>query len=144
MSTYPVIIPILMSTSHPDNVTGRADSDTGASQAAERLSAYLETAGASLSRNTVRALSADLRRFAAWCAERGLCPLPARGSTVAAYIEALEDARAPSTVRRYVSSIAAAHKASGERSPSEHAEVQRGAPRDAPAAGEAGRRRSRA
>jgi len=67
----------------------------------------------------------NLGRFAAWCAERGLCPLPARASTMVAYVEAMESVRAPATVRRYVSSIATVHKTAGERSPSEDAEVRR-------------------
>ncbi len=92
----------------------------------ERLTGCLEAAAdGSLSANTVRALRADLGRFAAWCAERGLCPLPARATTVVGYVEAMESVRAPATVRRYVSSIATVHKAAGERSPSEHAEVRR-------------------
>ena len=108
----------------PKSVTPSSGSATPESRADERLSAYLEAAAGSLSANTVRALRADLGRFAAWCAERGLCPLPARASTVAAYVEAMEGERAPATVRRHVSSIASAHRASGERSPLEHAEVQ--------------------
>ena len=73
----------------------------------------------------MRALRGDLERFAAWCAERGSRPLPARPETVAAYIEAASKGRAPSTVRRHVSSIAVAHRAAGEPSPLEHAEVRR-------------------
>ncbi len=100
-------------------------SATQEAQVGARPRADLKTAAdGSLSTNTVRARRADLERFAAWCAERQLAPLPARASTVAAYIEAMERVRAPATVRRYVSSIAAAHKAAGERSPSEYAEVQ--------------------
>ncbi len=114
-----------MTNTHLERVTDISTSATGEAQSDERLRAYLETAAdGSLSANTVRARRADLGRFAAWCAERGLCPLPARAATVAAYIDAMERVRAPATVRRYVSSIAAAHKAAGERSPSEHAEVQ--------------------
>ena len=109
----------------PESVTGPSGSATGEAQAGERLLAYLEAAaGGSLSANTVRAHRADLERFAAWCAGQGLRPLPARAATVVAYIEAMERVRSPATVRRYVSSIAAAHKAAGERSPSEHADVQ--------------------
>ena len=90
------------------------------------LGEYLDAAAdGSLSANTVRALRADLERFAAWCAERGLSPLPATAGTVAAYVEAVSRGLAPATVRRHVSSIAALHRAAGERSPSEHAEVRR-------------------
>ena len=92
----------------------------------ERLLGCLEAAAdGSLSANTVRALRADLGRFAAWCAERGLRALPAAAATVAAYVEAMEGDRAPATVRRYVTSIASAHKAAGEQSPLEYVEVQR-------------------
>ena len=89
-----------------------------------RLSAWLEDARGALSDHTVRALRADLKLFAAWCAERGATPLPARADTVAAYVDAMAGARAPATVRRYVASIAAAHRATGEESPAEHAEVR--------------------
>ena len=94
--------------------------------AASSLGGYLEAAAdRSLSGNTVRALKADLERFATWCAERSSSPLPARAATVVAYIEEVSGDRAPATVRRYVSSIAALHRAAGEESPSEHAEVRR-------------------
>ena len=88
----------------------------------ERLEAV---ADGTLSANTVRALKADLERFAAWCAERDLRPLPADADTVAAYVDAMSGDRAPATVRRHVSSIAAVHRAAGERSPLEDAEVRR-------------------
>ena len=113
-----------MPNSHTANVTDPGEPVTDGAQLGERLSAYLEAAAGSLNANTVRAHRADLGRFAAWCAERGLCALPARASTVVAFVEAMEGERAPATVRRYVSTIAAAHKAAGERSPSEHADVQ--------------------
>ena len=88
---------------------------------------YLEAADdGSLSGNTVRALRADLERFAAWCAERGLSPLPARTRP-----------RWWPTSRRWGASArpppcAATSQASppctrrtGERNPSEHATVGR-------------------
>ena len=99
--------------------------DTQRLQDAERLTAYLEDVRGALSRNTVRAVRADLERFAAWCTEGGHCPLPARAATVVAYVEAMESERAPATVRRYVSSIATVHKAAGEHSPLERATVRR-------------------
>ena len=94
------------------------------SQTGKRLTAYLEDAHGILSGHTLRAVRADLERFAAWCVERGLSPLPARAATVVAYIEAMENDRAPATMHRYVSSIATVHKAAGERSPLEHVTVQ--------------------
>ena len=90
----------------------------------ERLAAYLEKASGVLSRHSVRALKADLERFVAWCAERGLNALPARSATVAEYIEAMARVRAPASVRRYVSSIASAHLAIGARNPVQHVKVK--------------------
>ena len=109
----------------PGGVSDRPDSATRKSQNGERLTAYLEDARGALSGNTVRAVRADLERFGAWCAGRGLSPLPARAATVVAYVEAMASERAPATVRRYVSSVAAAHKAVGEHSPLERVTVRR-------------------
>ena len=66
-----------------------------------------------LSANTERARRSDLRLYAAWCAARGARALPASAETVAAFVDAMAASRAPSTVRRYVASIAAAHRALG-------------------------------
>ena len=101
------------------------DQATQKSQTGERLATYLEDAHGTLSGHTVRAVRADVERFTAWCAERGVTPLPARVATVVAYIEAMARDRAPATVRRYVASIATVHKAAGEHSPLEHVTVRR-------------------
>ena len=66
-----------------------------------------------LSANTERAMRSDLAIFTAWCATRGVRALPARAETIAAFVEAMARERAPATVRRYVASIAAAHRAMG-------------------------------
>ena len=70
-------------------------------------------ANGSLSPNTERALRSDWRRFAHWCEARGACALPAAPQTVAAFVDDMARSRAPATVRRYVASIAAAHRAEG-------------------------------
>ena len=107
------------------DVSELGDPTTQKSQDGERLATYLEDASGALSGHTVRAVRADVERFTAWCAERGLAPLPARAATVVAYIEAMASIRAPATVRRYVSSVATVHKAAGERSLLEHVTVRR-------------------
>ena len=66
-----------------------------------------------LSTNTERAMRSDLALYAAWCDERAVPALPARAETIAAFVDAMAKVRAPATVRRYVASIAAAHRALG-------------------------------
>jgi len=80
---------------------------------AEIVDACLRDAAGALSDNTVRALRADLAVFAIWCRERDLTPVPAAAGTVAAFIGDMAEVRAPATVRRYVTSIAAVHKTLG-------------------------------
>ena len=84
-----------------------------ASVAAERLGHVIGRAGSAFSRNTERAVRSDLAIFARWCGEQGLRELPAKPETVAAFVDAMAELRAPATVRRYVASIVAAHKAVG-------------------------------
>ena len=80
---------------------------------AEPLDACAVAAHGAFSSNTRRAVRADLALYAAWCRERGLRPLPATADTVAAFVGAMAAVRAPATVRRYVASIAAAHRGVG-------------------------------
>ncbi len=79
----------------------------------ERLEHIAGGAGGAFSSNTERAVRSDLAIFARWCAGRGLRGLPAEPGTVAAFVDAMAELRAPATVRRYVASIAAAHRAVG-------------------------------
>ena len=77
------------------------------------LDACSTRARGALSGNTERAMRSDLAIYAAWCAERELPALPASAETIAAFVDAMAKVRAPATVRRYVASIAAAHRALG-------------------------------
>ena len=113
-----------MLTSAQRDVSDPASRTDRSSESGERLAAYLEQARGALSSHTVRALRADMERFALWCAERGLSALPARSSTVAEYIEAMATIRAPATVQRYVSSIASVHRAVGDRDPVQQVKVK--------------------
>jgi site-specific recombinase XerD len=77
----------------------------------ERLDAYARAADGALAANTVRALRSDLAVWQAWCAVRGLAPVPAAAGTVAAFVDDRGAERAPATVRRYVASVATLHRA---------------------------------
>ena len=79
----------------------------------ERFGQLVWAASGAFSSNTERALKSDLTIFSEWCAERGERALPATPETVAAFVDAKAELRAPATVRRYVTSIAIAHRALG-------------------------------
>ena len=81
--------------------------------APEALGRFVPGGNGAFSDNTERALKSDLAIFAAWCAERGLRALPARPETVAAFVDAVAEEKAPATVRRYVTSIDIAHRIAG-------------------------------
>ena len=67
--------------------------------------------------NTERALRADVAVFTGWCVTAGVAALPATGGTVATFVDAMGEIKAPATVRRYVSSIATFHSAARLPSP---------------------------
>ena len=81
----------------------------------QMMGRYVRAAGGAFSGNTERAVRSDLAVYAGWCAERGLRALPGTAQTVAAFIDAMAETRAPATVRRYVASIGVAHRAIGGR-----------------------------
>jgi site-specific recombinase XerD len=77
-------------------------------------------AAASHAANTLRAYTADLRAFVAWCSALQLAPLPATPPTVASYLAAMADAgRRPSTIGRALTAINVAHVRAGFRGPRE-------------------------
>ena len=88
-------------------------STESAHSAAPCIDVVLADAKGALSANTERALRSDLGIYAAWCAGRGVAAVPATPAAVAAFVEEMGRTRAPATVRRYVASIARAHRAAG-------------------------------
>ena len=80
---------------------------------AELLGQFVRAAQGAFSSNTERALRSDLAIYAEWCAERGMRALPAGPQTVAAFVDAMAEEKAPATVRRYVTSLVIAHRALG-------------------------------
>ena len=79
----------------------------------EALGRFVQGGSGAFSDNTERALRSDLAIYAAWCGERGLRALPCGPQTLAAFVDAMAEARAPATVRRYVTSIDIAHRIAG-------------------------------
>jgi len=75
------------------------------------LAAYSEQARGAHSANTLRAIKADTALFSAWCSCVGLASLPATDETLARFIDAMAEEKAPATVRRSVASIGHMHKA---------------------------------
>jgi integrase len=66
---------------------------------------------------TVAEYANDWRHFTTWCAGAGKSPLPASAETLELYLTAHADVHKPSTLRRRLAAIAAAHRAQGESSP---------------------------
>ena len=85
--------------------------------ALKKLAEYEKKARGAVAPNTVRALRADTAIFAAWCAEYSHDSLPASPATVADFIDAQAEVKAPATVRRYMASIARLHRAAGLEDP---------------------------
>ena len=90
----------------------------------EPLTAYLEEARGAFSRNTERALRADVQIFAAWCRQHVRAAFPADAATVVAFVDDMGRVKTPATVRRYVSSIATLHRALRQPSPLDSASVR--------------------
>jgi integrase len=61
--------------------------------------------------NTQRAWRSDWQAYEAFCAERRLTAVPAMAATVAAFVDACGNAgKKPATIRRYLTTIALAHR----------------------------------
>ena len=93
--------------------SGRWSEPQSESKIARQLERYVRAARGAFSHNTERALRSDLGIFETWCDEHGERALPACAETVAAFVDAMAESRAPATVRRYVTSIGIAERAMG-------------------------------
>ncbi|MCU7829581.1 MAG: tyrosine-type recombinase/integrase [Candidatus Thiodiazotropha sp. (ex Myrtea sp. 'scaly one' KF741663)] len=88
-----------------------------------RLFQYLAKACGAISDDSYRALCGDLRLFFGWCRARGLPTLPAKPQTVADFLVDQAEIKSKSTVRRYLASIAKAHKITELFNPVSHQDV---------------------
>src|SRR5579864_2730182 len=75
------------------------------------MRAWWERAQGAYPPNTRKAWACDWVSFTLFCRANGLCPLPASPGTVAAFVEFCRgQLKKPATVRRYLSTIALAHR----------------------------------
>ncbi len=100
---------------HPDRPS--PDSHQPPKPPPDPISEWLDSASGALSRNTERALRSDLKVYSSWCRSEGLRPWPARAVPLVRFIGTMARMKAPATVRRYVSSIVALHRAAGWKDP---------------------------
>jgi integrase len=103
-------------------LTVAVTTETGLAPLAKRARDFIDAAKAP---NTRKAYRSDWNDFTAWCEDHGLSPLPAAPETVALYLSDLAATHRPSTMRRRLTAISAAHKAARKPSPAtmDHAVV---------------------
>jgi integrase len=98
---------------------------SGALVLADRLADWSSMARGAFSANTIRAWRADWAFFAESCRAHRLESMPASPKTVREFVfECLSKNKKPATIRRYVSTIGRAHRASGVLDPTSSEEVK--------------------
>ena len=83
----------------------------------ENAQKYNEAAKGAFSENTERARKADWKIFEVWCDEQEAISLPSSIETLVAFIDAQSETKKVATVKRYLTTIATAHKAAGFENP---------------------------
>jgi hypothetical protein len=93
--------------------------DLGAgSSAAEYVRSWWDRARTVYPANTLRAWRADWSVFLRHCVAAGVPPLPAEPASIAAFVGWCQlEGKKPATVRRYLATIALAHRVANVESP---------------------------
>ncbi len=94
----------------PENISGLTTA----------IQIYQKAADGAYADNTERARKADWAVFSAWCDENHQCSLPVSTETLVAFIETQAGLKKVATVKRYLTTIATAHKAAGLSNPVQH------------------------
>jgi integrase len=98
---------------------------SGALVLADRLADWSAMAQGAFATNTLRAWKSDWEVFTESCRAYRLEPLPASANTVRDFVfECLSRGKKPATIRRYVSTIGRAHRASGLADPTVSEDVR--------------------
>ncbi len=77
------------------------------------LEEWARNAKGAFASNTERAAQSDTRIWLDWCKRTGNVFVPATPEAVRDFVDGMAEKRKPATVRRYLSSIAALHRAAG-------------------------------
>jgi len=83
----------------------------------EKAQKYNEAAKGAFAENTERARKADWKIFEGWCDENKKISLPASTEMLVGFIDAQAEVKKVATVKRYLTTIATAHKAAGVENP---------------------------
>ena len=83
----------------------------------ERAKKYNEAAQGAFSENTNRARKADWKIFEFWCQDNNQISLPSSTDTLVDFIDAQSETKKASTINRYLTTIATAHKVAGLKNP---------------------------
>ena len=93
--------------------------------ASQKLAQLLIHIDGAYAPHTLRAYKADMLEFIAYCEKNGVCALPAKPESVAAFLmHTVPQGIKSSTIRRKVSSISAIHRLSSLEDPTKHSEVR--------------------
>jgi integrase len=125
--TYAMVQNMELTSQTPESFTAAAGALTpqNTPTPAENVRAWWKKARRVYPEATLRAWRFDWTAFLAFCRPRGLLPLPASPSTIAAFIEACGEAsKKPATVRRYLATIACAHRAAKILNPNDDEDVK--------------------
>jgi len=93
------------------NTTSDVPATIGETAIWTNLVKYAEDARGAFAPATERAIRSDIAAFTNWCDTEGRQAMPASPETVVAFIDAMAVVKATATVRRYVSSVSAFHRA---------------------------------
>jgi len=83
----------------------------------EKAQKYQEAAEGAFSENTERARIADWKIFESWCDENNHLSLPSSTDTLVTFIDSQASTKKVATIKRYLTTIATAHKVAGLENP---------------------------
>lgn len=109
----------------PNQCDPTSASNSGAGGAVATLSTWSSMARGAFAANTLRAWKADWEIFGEFCRTFRVEALPASAKTVRDFVfDCLSKDKKPATIRRYVSTVGRAHRASGVLDPTASEEVK--------------------